>query len=153
MTKRRYYKKRPIIGPVEEVVLSRNSGKKKNALARIDTGADYSSIGENLAKNIGFKRIVKELQNLKHIITNPKKNHKPEQELLNSIKGVKGAILIRSAAGRTRRVLVPLNMELAGKNIRTKVTIIERTHMQYPMIVGRKDLQKGKFIIDPLRRR
>lgn len=153
MTKRRYYKKRPIIGPVEEVVLSRNSVKKRSALARIDTGANYSSIGEKLAKSIGFKRIVQELQKLKHIITNPKKNHKPEQKLLNSIKGVKGAILIRSAAGRTRRVFVPLKIEIAGKLIKTKVTIIERTHMEYPMIVGRKDLQKGKFIIDPLRRR
>jgi len=153
MTKRRYYKKRPIIGPVEEVLLARRTGNKKHVLARIDTGADYSCICEKLAISIGFKSIVSELQKLKHIIRNPKKNYRPERELLNRIKGVKGAILIRSAAGRTRRVFVPLKIELAGKLIKTKVTIIERTHMEYPMIVGRKDLQKGKFVMDPLRRR
>lgn len=122
-------------------------------MARIDTGADYSSICEKLAMTIGFQRIVNKLQKLKHITRNPKKNYRPERELLNSIKGVKGAILIRSASGRTRRVFVPLSIELAGKLIKTKVTIIERTHMEYPMIVGRKDLQKARFIIDPLRRR
>ena len=153
MSRRKYYKKRPIIGPVEEILLARRTGKKKHVLARIDTGADYSSICEKLAMAIGFKSIVIELQKLKHIIRNPIKNYKPERELLNRIKGVKGAILIRSAAGRTRRVFVPLKIELGGKIIRTKVTIIERTHMEYPMIVGRKDLQKAKFIVDPLRRR
>src|SRR4030042_4353814 len=108
MTKRRFYKKRPIVGPVEDVYLSHNSNKKKKVLARVDTGADYSSICEKLAISIGFKRIVSKLQKLKDIITNPKKNYRPERDLLNSIKGVKGAVLIRSAAGRTRRVLVPL---------------------------------------------
>lgn len=153
MTKRRYYKKRPIIGPVEEVLLARRTGNKKHVLARIDTGADHSSICEKLAISIGFKSIVKELQKLKHIIRNPIKNYRPERELLNRIKGVKGAILIRSAAGRTRRVFVPLKIEIADKLIKTKVTIIERTHMEYPMIVGRKDLQRARLIIDPLRRR
>ncbi len=153
MTKRRFYKKRPIVGPVEDVYLSQNSIKRKKVLARVDTGADYSSICEKLAVNIGFGKIVSKLQKLKDIITNPKKNYRPERDLLNSIKGVKGAVLIRSAAGRTRRVLVPLRIEIAGKIIKTKVTIIERTHMEYPMIVGRKDLQKGRFIVDPLRRR
>lgn len=153
MTKRRYYKKRPIIGPVEEVLLAQRRGSKKHVLARVDTGADYSSICEKLAISIGFRSIVSELQKLKHIIRNPIKNFRPERELLNRIKGVKGAILIRSAAGRTRRVFVPLKIEIAGKLIKTKVTIIERTHMEYPMIIGRKDLQKAKFIIDPLRRR
>lgn len=153
MTKRYYYKKRPIIGPVEEVLLARRTDNKKRVLARIDTGADYSSICEKLAITIGFQRIVNKLQKLKHITRNPKKNYRPERELLNSIKGIKGAILIRSASGRTRRVFVPLSIEIAGKIIKTKVTIIERTHMEYPMIIGRKDLQKAKLIIDPLRRR
>lgn len=153
MTKRHFYKKRPIVGPVEEVVISNGDKRRHRVLARVDTGADFSTICEKLAVKIGFEQIVADLQKLKDIIKNPRKNFKPERKLLNSIKGIKGAILIRSAAGRTRRVFVPLKIKIAGKSIKSKVTIIERTQMNYPMIIGRKDLQKGRFIIDPSRRR
>ncbi len=135
------------------MVISNGDHKKHKVLARIDTGADFSTICEKLAVKIGFERIVEDLQKLKDIIKNPRKNFKPERKLLNSIKGIKGAILIRSTAGRTRRVFVPLKIKIAGKSIKSKVTIIERTHMNYPMIIGSKDLQKGRFMVDPSRRR
>jgi len=152
-TKRKFYKKRPIVGPVEEVTLSNGDHKKHKVLARVDTGADYSSICEKLAIKIGFKRIVKELKSVKDIVRDPIKNFKPERELLSKIKGVVGVVLIRQTKGLTRRVLVPLTIKIADKKVNTQVSIIERTHMQYPMIVGRKDLQRGNFVIDPRRRR
>ena len=72
---------------------------------------------------------------------------------MQKIKGVVGVILVRQTAGLTRRVFVPLKIKVDGREITTQVTIIERTHMRYPMIIGRKDLQKGNFFIDPKRRR
>lgn len=153
MSKRRYYKKRPIIGPVEEVVISNGDKKRHRVLARIDTGADFSTICEKLAASIGFKRIVRELRKVERIVKKPTKHFKQEKNILKKIKGVTGVVLVRQAAGLTRRVFVPLKIKLAGITIKTQVTIIKRTHMKYPMIIGRKDLQKEGFMVDPKRRR
>lgn len=153
MSKRHYHKKRPILGPLEDVVISNGDHKKHKVLARIDTGADYSSICEKLAIKVGLKKIVQKLRKVKDIIKNPIKNFQPEKELLKSIKGVVGVVLVRQTTGLTRRVFVPLNIKIAGRIVETQVTIIERTHMKYQMIIGRKDLQKGNFIVDPKRRR
>lgn len=153
MSKRRYYKKRPIIGPVEEVVISKGGHKKHRVLARIDTGADFSTICEKLAKKIGFEHIVSELRKVERIIKRPVKYVKQEVDILKNIKGVTGVVLVRQASGLTRRVFVPLSIKLAKKTIKTQVTIIKRTHMKYPMIIGRKDLQHEGFMIDPKRRR
>src|SRR3990172_3836582 len=151
MSKRRYYKNRPIIGPVEEVVISNGDKKKHRVLARIDTGADFSTICEKLASSIGFKRIVRELRKVESIIRRPVKYVKQEKDILKNIKGVTGVVLVRQAAGLTRRVFVPLKIRLAKKTIKTQVTIIKRTHMRYPMIIGRKDLKRYGFMVDPKR--
>lgn len=153
MTKRHFYKKRPIVGPVEEVVISNGDKKRHRVLARIDTGADFSTICEKLASKIGFERIVRELRKVERIVKRPVKYVKQEKDILKNIKGVTGVVLVRQAAGLTRRVFVPLRIKLAGRTIKTQVTIIKRTHMRYPMIIGRKDLQKERFMIDPKRRR
>ncbi|TSC92141.1 MAG: Alpha-L-glutamate ligase-like protein [Candidatus Berkelbacteria bacterium Licking1014_96] len=153
MTKRHFYKKRPIVGPVEEVVISNGDKKRHRVLARIDTGADFSTICEKLASSVGFERIVRKLNKVEKIIKSPTKYFKKEKELLKKIKGVTGVVLVRQASGLTRRVFVPLKIKLANRIIKTQVTIIKRTHMSYPMIIGRKDLQKEGFMVDPKRRR
>lgn len=57
-------------------------------------------------------------------------------------------IHISAASGQQQRPAVSLNFRLAGKNISTIATVADRSHLTYPMIVGRKDL-KG-FLIDPV---
>ncbi|MBU2595794.1 RimK/LysX family protein [Patescibacteria group bacterium] len=153
MTKRHFYKKRPIIGPVEEVVISNGDKKKHRVLARVDTGADFSTICEKLASSVGFERIVRELKKVERIIKKPTKYVKQEKNILKRIKGVTGVVLVRQTAGLTRRVFVPLKIKIANRIIKTQVTIIKRTHMKYPMIIGREDLQREGFIVDPKRRR
>lgn len=87
--------------------------------AKLDTGAYRTSIDENLAKKLGIK-------------------------ILSDRK-----VFIRSASGQKYRPLVNLSLELAGKKINSDASVVDRTHLKYPVIIGRKDL-KG-FMIDPER--
>jgi len=59
----------------------------------------------------------------------------------------KEKIYIKSASGQAYRPTTKLSFQLAGKKITSQVTVIDRSHLKYPMIVGRLDL-KG-FLIRP----
>lgn len=57
-------------------------------------------------------------------------------------------IFVKAASGQQIRRAVKINFELAGKQISTVATVALRAHLQYPMIIGRRDL-KG-FLINPV---
>lgn len=59
----------------------------------------------------------------------------------------KETIYIKSASGRAYRPTTQLTFQLAGKKINSQATVVNRSHLRYPMIVGRMDL-KG-FLIRP----
>lgn len=59
----------------------------------------------------------------------------------------KERVFIKSASGQAYRPTAKLSFQLAGKKITSQVTVINRSHLKYPMIVGRVDL-KG-FLIRP----
>lgn len=56
-------------------------------------------------------------------------------------------ILIKSASGVNTRKAVKVKFTLHGREINSVATIVDRSHLKYPLIVGRKDL-KG-FLINP----
>lgn len=57
-------------------------------------------------------------------------------------------VFVQSASGRRFRPTVTVTFELAGKKITTEASVIDRTHLRYPMIVGRRDL--GGILIKPV---
>ena len=57
-------------------------------------------------------------------------------------------MLVKAASGQQVRPTANITLVLAGKKMNTTVSVTDRSHLQYPMIVGRKDL-KG-FIINPV---
>jgi alpha-L-glutamate ligase-like protein len=59
----------------------------------------------------------------------------------------KESVYVKSASGRAYRPTAQLSFQLAGKKITSQVSIVNRSHLKYPMIVGRLDL-KG-FLIRP----
>jgi len=56
---------------------------------------------------------------------------------------------VKSSHGETQRRTVRLKYTLRDKEIKTLATVIDRSHLIYPMIIGHRDL-KG-FLIDPTR--
>lgn len=55
--------------------------------------------------------------------------------------------VVRSAHGRTLRPVVKIKVNLAGREIESNVTIADRSHMKYKMLIG-QDMLEG-FLIDP----
>ncbi len=102
---------------VVESVKVIGESKEKVVDAKLDTGAYRSSIDESLARELNIP------------ISNDRK------------------VFIRSASGQKYRPLVNLTLEIAGKRVVSDASIVDRSHLKYPIIVGRKDL-KG-FMIDP----
>ncbi|MCE9643211.1 MAG: RimK/LysX family protein [Candidatus Andersenbacteria bacterium] len=106
-----------VLGIEEEVIIFDHEGRQYPVLAKIDTGAYRTTIDENLAIRLG--------------INSPVIIH----------KGVRGAL------GRQTRPVISLEMSLRNRNIKTHASLIDRSHMKYDMIIGRRDM-KG-FYVNP----
>lgn len=95
------------------------AGKKKvSAHALLDTGASMSSVDMKLAADAGLGPVVK-------------------------IKDVKFA----SNKSVNRRVVVKATITLGGKSFDTEVNLQDRSHMRFPVLIGRNILS-GNFLID-----
>ena len=58
--------------------------------------------------------------------------------------------IVKSAHGRMLRPVVKVKVKLAGKELESNVTIADRSHMKYKMLIG-QDMLEG-FLIDPSKR-
>ncbi len=110
---------RTTIGVSELVEVRSFLGERVPVKAKIDTGAYYTSMDMDLAKQLGLLR--------------------PE----NIVRERR----FRSALGEQIRPLVDLTFWLGGKKIKTIASVTDRSKLSKPMIVGRSDL-KG-FLINP----
>lgn len=101
-----------ILGKEELVELSaRESGETREVLAKIDTGAGYSSIDEDLAEDLGI-----DLDD-------------PEDE-----------VEIESANGEEKRPLVRVRIRMAGRTLDTRVTVADRSKLSKDVLIGSRDL-------------
>ncbi len=101
-----------ILGKEELVELSaRESGETREVLAKIDTGAGYSSIDEDLAEDLGI-----DLDD-------------PEDE-----------VEIESANGEEERPLVRVRIRMAGRTLDTRVTVTDRSELSKDVLIGSRDL-------------
>ena len=64
-----------------------------------------------------------------------------------NLKPMSQKILVDSANARQLRQAVKVTFTLAGKRFSTIATITDRSHMNYPVIIGRKDMTG--FVINP----
>jgi hypothetical protein len=55
-------------------------------------------------------------------------------------------VVINSASGSTYRPTIKITVIMDGVTIPTKVTLINRAHLNYPIIIGKRNLKK--FLID-----
>tara|TARA_B100000315_G_C14354280_1_gene485440 strand:+ start:390 stop:713 length:324 start_codon:yes stop_codon:yes gene_type:complete len=54
----------------------------------------------------------------------------------------------RSAHGKSSRPVVQGDILIKGKNVPVLINLADRSHMQYPLLIGREALKEG-FIINP----
>jgi alpha-L-glutamate ligase-like protein len=110
---------RGILGVEETITIMDGAGQPHPVMAKVDTGAWRTTLDESLAKKYNLHTAV-----IAH-------------------KDVRGAL------GEQTRPVIELTMLLRGRLIKTQAFITDRSHMDYDMILGRRDL-KG-FLVDPVK--
>lgn len=138
---------RKVIGVVEKIKLIGKDGKEVETEAKIDTGAGFTSIDIDLAKQLGFEEVadIIEKENIQY--EEIKDLSKAERELIfKKNTDVVDTIIIRSSHGTTYRPMVKIKIVMDNLEIETRVTIIDRSDLKYSVIVGKRNL--GKFLID-----
>lgn len=119
--------------------------------AKIDTGANSSSMDKTLAKSLGYEDVIGEFDRK---MEGMKGRNFSEAELNDIFQGDFhrwgedfGGVLIRSSHGASYRLIIKMDLVLSGIKIHTPVTIIDRSNLKFPMIIGRKSLKN--FLVDP----
>lgn len=108
---------RTVLGIEEEITIQDSENTEHKILAKVDTGAYRTTIDETLAKKLNL--------------------HDPVIEHRE----------VRGALGIQTRPVVSLTMQVRGRTVKTEAFLADRRHMNYDMILGRRDM-KG-FLVDP----
>lgn len=136
-----------VIGNVEKVKLIGKDGKEVEVEAKIDTGAEFSSVDIALARQLGFEETINQYQAL-NIDYEKIKNMSKEQRvaLFKNIYGLADTAIIHSATGTTYRPMIQLTITLHDATFPIKASVIDRSGLAYPAIIGKRDLDR--FLID-----
>jgi len=109
-----------VIGVYERVQILNSNGKKVPILAKIDTGADRSSVDRKLADELGLLR---------------------EDNIIFTRR-------YKSAIGKhQKRPVISLTFYLAGEKIETVAGVADRSNLRTKMLVGTRDIKD--FVIKP----
>ncbi|MDX9913780.1 MAG: sugar-transfer associated ATP-grasp domain-containing protein [Candidatus Moranbacteria bacterium] len=136
-----------VIGSIERVKLIGRKEKEVEVEAKIDTGAGWSSIDVELAKQLGFEKTIEAYENLNIKYEDIKDLDKKERwNIFKDIPHIESTVVVHSSHGTTYRPMVKIKIVIDRRVIYSKVTIINRSHLKYPIIIGKRNL--GKFLID-----
>lgn len=106
-----------ILTVIQPVMLhGHNHVRKKEVLAKLDSGAYRTSIDKGLMQELDLP---------------------PREE----------KVYVQSASGKAYRPTVDLTFTLGGKTIHSLASVVDRAHLRFPVIIGRRDL-KG-FLLKP----
>lgn len=136
-----------VIGTVEKVKIIGKNGKEVEVEAKIDTGAGLTSIDTELAKELGFSQMVEEYEKLNINYDQIKNLNKEQREkMFEHIPDLVDTAIIHSSHGTTYRPMTRVDIILNKVTISAKVSIINRSGLKHPIIIGKSNL--GNFLID-----
>jgi hypothetical protein len=141
-----------LIGIYETVTFYGKDEKSTATIAKVDTGADSTSIDKEIARKLGFKDIVDLVESgiLPEGVTREEGiriSEKLMKELPQKYPDIHTVDFIKSSHGNSVRVTVKLNIKIQDTTFETKASIFDRSKLTYNAIIGRKSLTK--FLIDP----
>lgn len=138
---------RRVIGTIEKVRLIGKDGRSVEVEAKIDTGADSTSIDTELAKQLGFEEVLSQFNTCigkRNILE--EFNKEEREKLFSNIPDLADTIPIRSSHGTSYRPMIRIDLIMDTFVIPAKVSVIDRSHLDYKIIIGKKNLRK--FLID-----
>ncbi|MBT3356250.1 hypothetical protein HN784_03210 [bacterium] len=141
-----------IIGLIEKVKLTSIDGRAIEVEAKIDTGADSSSIDIELARQLGFGAIINGFNeaDISNYDIDPGKEKEIKEDFMSQfgtkIPGIESVAVIFSSSGKSIRPVVKCSFVMDEEKVISKMNITDRSKLNYQMIVGRKDLRK--FLVE-----
>jgi len=106
-----------VVGQIEWIEITNPATDQRMQLrAKVDTGAESSSIDTALAQQLGLDLATAD------------------------------TITVRSALGREERPVVDLRVHVGGRRLESRVTVSDRSKLDYPMLLGARDLHG--FLVD-----
>lgn len=140
-----------VIGSIEKVKLIGKDGKEIEVEAKIDTGADSTSIDTELAKQLGFDDVLKFFET----IPKPTSTHRDDlkkisteydAQYLKSHPDLRAITFTYSANGFSMRPKIDVILSMDAIEMPVTVTVAGRENLEYKAIIGRKNLRK--FLVD-----
>lgn len=145
-----------VIGSIEKVKLIGKNGVEIEVEAKIDTGADSSAIDRTLAEELGFGEALAYFDAIEKVTpANQEEGEKVRQELskkylTQSQPDLKDIVFIYASNGVTMRPKIGLTLVIDKEEISANPTVVDRSHLQYRAIIGRRNL--GSFLVDVSKR-
>ncbi|MCA9386701.1 hypothetical protein KC669_01560 [Candidatus Dojkabacteria bacterium] len=145
-----------VIGIYENIEVQGINGEIYKGKAKIDTGADSTSIDRNIAIKLGYEDIINKFEEIEIPDEYTRKQgielmNKFRDELVPKYELLEDVNLIHSSHGMSLRPYVKINLVLDNVDFETKATVFDRSKLTYPVIVGRKSLTK--FLVDPAKKK
>ena len=141
-----------LIGIYETVTFYGKNEKTTATIAKVDTGADSTSIDKEIARKLGYTEVLDIIdsgiipENIDYE-EGLKLVRKLNLELTEKYDDIYEVNLIKSSHGMSIRVNIILKIKIQDTTFETKVSIFDRSNLSYNAIIGRKSLTK--FLIDP----
>ncbi|OGK14267.1 hypothetical protein A3H80_01600 [Candidatus Roizmanbacteria bacterium RIFCSPLOWO2_02_FULL_37_19] len=146
-----------LISIIQPVKLYSKSGKKSVTIkAKVDTGAFYSSLDTEIAKELGYKDAIDLFKsyNVPETMNSEKEarqwKEKLHEELLAKNPSIVNTHTISSSSGHSYRIAVELKCRIGEKPLDLEINVKDRSQLTFPMLLGRKDLKE--FLIDPTKK-
>lgn len=136
-----------VIGSVEKIKLIGKEGKEIEVEAKIDTGAHSTSIDTALARELGFSQtleIFNQSIDGRDILKEMSKSER--DQLFSSIPDLADTVPVKSSHGTSYRPMISVDMVIDSLPLTAQVSVIDRSHLKYPVLIGRRNLRK--FLID-----
>lgn len=140
-----------VIGSIEKVKFIGKNGFEIEVEAKIDTGADSSSIDRKLAEELGFGEALQVFESIpKPTATSREEASSSEEKIRKEITGkhpdLADVVFVYSSNGFSFRPKVNLSMIIDKQEILSKPTVVDRSSLHYRAIIGRRNL--GSFLVD-----
>lgn len=137
-----------VIGTTEKVKVIGNNGKELEVEAKIDTGADSTSLDATLARELGFGETLDAFASIDLNGFDLRPDNEPEikSRLLEKygklIPLLDSIAIVFSASGSSIRPIVKLTFVMDGTEVQSKANIVNRKNLSHPMLIGKKDLKR-----------